>query len=151
MTRYYDACTVLIVEDNADARDTMCCLIEQAGYHALCAENGQAALRQLCRLKTLPCVILLDLMMPLMDGWQLLNELQRNAAFAKIPVVLVSALKLDSTCFPSVTGYLSKPVAYETLLATLTGVCPGTPCGENNAGGANVEPYVLDARSLEQA
>lgn len=83
-------------------------------------------------LKSLPCLVLLDLMMPLMDGWQFLSKLQRNAVFAKIPVVLVSALKLDSTNFPSVAGSLRKPVAHEALLATLA---PRSNAAETTSGG----------------
>lgn len=125
---------MLVVEDHVDVLETTRCLIEAAGYHALCAENGQTALRLLCQQKELPRAILLDLMMPLMDGWQLLNELQRNVAFAKIPVVVVSALDLDASNFPSAAGYLRKPVRYERLLAVLAGVCEDTCRSKDNMG-----------------
>lgn len=152
MTINSDSYTVLIVEDHFDNRETMRCLIEAAGYHALCAENGQSALRQLCQLKAPPRAILLDLMMPTMDGWQLMNELQRNAVFAKIPAVIVSALDLDASSFPGAAGYLRKPVEYDCLRSVLAEVSKGTSHDKDNVGRASMnadtaEPSVMLATS----
>lgn len=144
-----DSYTVLIVEDHVDVRDTMRCLIEAAGYRAICAANGQIALRELCQQKALPRAILVDLMMPLMDGWQLLNELQRNVIFADIPVVVVSALNLDVSGFPGAAGYLRKPVRYDRLLAVLTEVCEGAISSDNSQARAVVERRMTDTGNAE--
>lgn len=141
MIRKYDSGTVLVVEDNAAILEGMRYLIEAAGYSVLCAEDGQTALRQLCQRSALPRAILLDLMMPQMDGWQLLNELQRNAVFAKIPVVVVSALNLDDSCFPGAAGYLRKPVKYDRLLAVLEEVGEGASHDKNNVGRNNLRRH----------
>ena len=81
---------ILIVEDDKDLRETLRDALELEGYAAVCAENGQAALRHLatgCR----PCMILLDLMMPVMDGWTFRRELLKDPSLAAIPVVVMTA------------------------------------------------------------
>ncbi len=115
---------ILVVEDDASIRDTLRELLEDEGYRVLWAENGIEALRQL-RTCT-PGVILLDLMMPVMDGWQLRKELQRDPALAHIPVVVVSAEhRLDrAVAALAVQGWLAKPFELQALLTTLRRFCP---------------------------
>lgn len=117
------ACKVLIVDDHPDIREGVRILLEDSGYEAVLAENGQEALRQLCRLEYPPCIILLDLMMPLMDGWQLMEELQRNALFSKIPVAVISASNLDVRSFSHAAAYLKKPINYRELYSILERAC----------------------------
>lgn len=119
--------SVLIVEDSVEVLEATRCLVQEGGYSVVCAADGHEALWHLSRMNPLPDVILLDLMMPLMDGWQVLNELQRNAVFSNIPVILVSALDLDAPCFPQVTAYLRKPVNCGRLLAVLADICDTAP------------------------
>ncbi len=128
--------TVLIVDDSVEVLETMRCLVKAPGYHVECAADGHEALRRLSRMKQLPAVILLDLMMPQMDGWQVLNELQRNAVFSNIPVILVSGLDLDAPCFPQVAAYVKKPVDCQQLLATLAGICGGSSSDKSTIAGS---------------
>jgi two-component system chemotaxis response regulator CheY len=80
---------ILIVEDDADTRDSMRRLLELWGYRVLCAADGREALRLLS--DELPCLILMDLRMPNMDGWQFRHQLLKEPRLAAIPVVLITA------------------------------------------------------------
>ncbi len=82
---------VLVVEDEPDIRDLMVAILESEGYTVRAAADGAEALAQL-QLGNPPCVILLDLMMPVMDGWTFCREKQKFPELAAIPVVVVSAV-----------------------------------------------------------
>src|SRR5438552_6420666 len=81
--------TVLVVEDDPGTRATLAELLEDHGYRAAAAANGQEALEYL-RTHSPPAVILLDLVMPVMDGWRFRAEQQRDPTLAAIPVVLLT-------------------------------------------------------------
>lgn len=104
-------CTVLIVEDHADTRETLAELIESAGHNHFEADNGRAALHWLSEQKTLPCIILLDLRMPVMDGWDFLETLRRNPGWSEIPVIVVSVTVKPDRAKPVLRArdYWSKP------------------------------------------
>jgi PAS domain S-box-containing protein len=80
---------ILVVEDDAPTRDATVRLLERDGWQVRVAENGKRALQAIE--KEVPSLILLDLMMPEMDGFQVVRELQRNAAWRAIPVVVLTA------------------------------------------------------------
>jgi len=82
--------TVLIVEDDDDVRDALSELLALEGYAAVGAQNGREALERL-KEGPRPCVILLDLMMPVMDGWQFRAAQVADPAISSIPVIVVSA------------------------------------------------------------
>lgn len=82
--------TVLIVEDDARLRSGLGELLRQNGYEVVAASNGSVAL-DLLRSRRTADLILLDLRMPGMNGWQLRSELQRDEVLAAIPVVVGSA------------------------------------------------------------
>jgi len=120
--------TVMIVEDDLDIRDALTQILEFEGYNVLSAENGQDALARL-RDGEKPSLILLDLMMPVMDGWQFRVEQQKDANLNTIPVVIISA---DGRVYQKASaigavGYLKKPVELEVLLSTVERHCKGTP------------------------
>jgi CheY-like chemotaxis protein len=114
-----NAATILIVDDDADIRDLMKTLLELDGYHVKLAADGLDAFKQL-QAGAPPALILLDLMMPRMDGEQFLKEI-RVSRFAKIPVVVMSghcparktAGELDAA------DYLMKPIELDDLLKTI--------------------------------
>jgi CheY-like chemotaxis protein len=81
---------VLVVDDDADIRVALCELLEHEGYRTATAVNGEQALRFLTSGER-PCLVLLDLMMPVMDGWQFLEEQRKDPALASIPIVVVTA------------------------------------------------------------
>src|SRR5690349_16993945 len=81
---------VLVVDDDADIRETVSLILEDEGYEVQSAQDGAAALGVL-RAGPLPDVILLDLMMPVMNGWQFREQQTRDPRLAAIPVVVLSA------------------------------------------------------------
>lgn len=82
---------VLVVEDDEDVSDAIAGALEDAGYAVSVAENGAVALEQLHAEDEYPGLVLLDLMMPVMDGEELLHRLQEEPALAGIPVVILTA------------------------------------------------------------
>jgi len=82
---------VLVVDDDSDVRETLSDVLEDEGYQTLKATNGLEALEMLRRLPEKPKVILLDLMMPIMDGLRFIEEQQKDSALASIPVVVITA------------------------------------------------------------
>ena len=90
----HDGGRVLIVEDDADARELLVNYLREAGCRPFEAENGAVALERLDAVK--PDLILLDLMMPLMDGFAFLEQLRRIEAYRAIPVVVVTAKDLST-------------------------------------------------------
>jgi CheY-like chemotaxis protein len=114
---------VMIVEDDHDTREMLERFLQLEGFEVRTAANGAAALEVL-RSGAPPCVILLDLMMPVMNGWQFREAQARDPEFGKVPVIVVTAAG-PQTGIPSIQadGWLSKPVDLEQLLATITGFC----------------------------
>jgi CheY-like chemotaxis protein len=114
--------TVFIVEDDADTREMLGRFLELEGFAVEMAANGEQALQQLSR-GVQANVILLDLMMPVMDGWQFRQEQVRRAELASIPVIVVSAAGRDRIARIDADSYLSKPVDLEELLERVTRYC----------------------------
>lgn len=85
--------SILIIEDNAEIRETLRDVFELEGYAVQLAENGQAGLSAATQADP-PCLILLDLMMPVMDGWQFLQAIKASGCevLAGVPVVVVSGV-----------------------------------------------------------
>jgi len=108
--------TVLVVEDEDAARAGMEQLLRAAGYEAVGAPNGQAAL-ELLRSGLRAKVIILDLMMPVMDGWAFRREQLRDPHLAHIPVIVLSAL--HHGWVEGVPPTLPKPIDMRQLLAEL--------------------------------
>jgi CheY-like chemotaxis protein len=104
---------VLLVEDDEEVRDAMREVLEDEGYPTLSAKNGEQALEVLAK-GPRPRLILLDLMMPVMNGWELLKVLRDSAALARIPVVVLSSASgsADLGGVPAV----KKPISVQTLL-----------------------------------
>jgi CheY-like chemotaxis protein len=100
---------ILVVEDDKDLRDSLCEALELEGYVAVSAENGQAALRHLAT-GAKPCVILLDLMMPVMDGWTFSQELSKDRALATIPIVVMTAATTTRATAVKSEAILYKPL-----------------------------------------
>lgn len=116
---------ILIVEDNADIRDTLREVLELDGHAVRTAENGEAGLRLIMEIGP-PCLVLLDLMMPVMDGWQFYERLRHesDAAVAATPVIVLSGIA-DAT---RVGGgidcpVLRKPVDIDELIGLVRACC----------------------------
>ena len=87
-----DSCpaTILVVENDEDIREAIGEILLQEGYDVALAEDGQHALEKLGEVQR-PCLLLVDLVMPKMDGWDLMAALSKNDRLATIPVVVMSA------------------------------------------------------------
>jgi two-component system, chemotaxis family, chemotaxis protein CheY len=109
---------VLVVEDDPDIRMTIMEVLEDRGFEVRGAGHGQEALDLLGAEATLPHVILLDLLMPVLDGAGFRAAQLNDARFAAIPVVIVSANAQvrEAASRLGVKGYLAKPVAFADLL-----------------------------------
>lgn len=108
---------VLVVEDDADTRTTLCRLLELEGRRAIGAANGLEALERLDRERqSLPCLVLLDLIMPRMDGWELFDRLKADPDLARLPVVVVTAVRSGSRAVPAADAVLAKPIDVDALL-----------------------------------
>jgi CheY-like chemotaxis protein len=115
---------VFVIEDDADTREMLGQVLEIEGYDVVSAGDGQDALRRL-RAEPTPSVILLDLMMPGMNGWQFRDEQRRDPTLAAIPVVVLSGddgVERKASAL-GVSGYLRKPIDLGTLLDTLSRYC----------------------------
>lgn len=113
---------VLVVEDNADIRGTVQLVLEAEGFQVLVAANGEEALLQLRAAATLPSVILLDLMMPVMDGYAFREVQRRDPKLCSIPIVVLTADGHAETRAASLgaAGFLQKPVDLDELVAAVT-------------------------------
>ena len=107
---------VLLVDDDQDIRETLSELLDACGYAVLQAENGQIALDVLKTTPRFPCVVLLDLSMPVLDGREFLRLRASDPILRDIPVVVVSGSNQPSEPLPGIDEYLRKPVNFERLM-----------------------------------
>ncbi len=112
-----EQCKILVVEDDDDIRDSLKELLEEEGYDIDTAANGLQALARM-QGPTLPHVILLDLMMPVMDGWQFQQELRQVPAYSEIPVIVISAGKVFREPL-NAKAFIPKPLDAGVLLETV--------------------------------
>ena len=113
--------TILIIDDHKDSREMVGTILELNGYAAGYAGDGAEALQALAA-GLRPALILLDWRMPGMDGATFLAELERNEAYASIPVVLVSANAALETK-RSATHVLVKPINPDSLVELVRSLC----------------------------
>ena len=112
---------ILIVEDDAPIREMLELVLEEEGYAVQSAANGQEALAILQTLPKLPKLILLDLMMPVMDGWTFRQKQLADPTLMNVPVVVLSAayeLPRQATNIRA-ASFLAKPVNIAELVATV--------------------------------
>lgn len=120
-------CPVLIVEDDADLREMMAQLLALEGFRATTVSNGREALTYLER-GDRPDLILLDLMMPIMDGWEFRRRQVQDASIAGVPVVVLSALDPARGADLGGTAFLKKPLDFDRLLALVRRFCAQMDC-----------------------
>ncbi len=107
---------ILVIEDDMDIRETCRQVLECEGYSVVTAANGAQGI-EILRTPVYPALILLDLMMPVMNGWEFLKARSGDPALQAIPVVVVTAAGLAAGEQPaSVQGFLRKPLELEDLL-----------------------------------
>jgi CheY-like chemotaxis protein len=121
-----DSHRILVVDDDRDIRETVIEVLVDAGYDAVGASDGVEALEQLRDDTDNWCVVLLDLMMPNMDGRRFRLEQLQNPAIAPIPVVIISATAdVESTAKElDVAAHCTKPLPLARLVALVDRFCP---------------------------
>jgi CheY-like chemotaxis protein len=114
---------VLVVEDDRDLRDSLGDALRLEGYDVVCVEHGEAALRHL-NAGARPFVILLDLMMPVMDGWTFRQEMLKDSRLAKIPVVVMTAATASRASAVTADSVLFKPLEMGAVVGVIQGHRP---------------------------
>jgi CheY-like chemotaxis protein len=111
---------ILVVEDDSSIRELLVELLQSEGYDVSSAVNGLEGLKFL-QTQSNPDLILIDLMMPVMDGYSFRSEQLKNPDWAKIPVVVMSAEANAKEKMRSydISAFLSKPVELDTILKTV--------------------------------
>jgi CheY-like chemotaxis protein len=123
--------SVLVVDDDREIRDAICGVLEAEGDTTMCAENGEVALKSMDAGRR-PCVVLLDLMMPVMNGWDFIRAIEGKVDYDDLPVLVVSAYSEVST--PTAKRILKKPLDVKQLLAAVREFCccePNPPMPRN--------------------
>lgn len=114
---------VFVVDDDDDTRNCVCSVLEEEGYGVASAKNGQDALEQLKRIER-PNLVLLDLMMPVMSGWDVLDELRKNPTLAALPVVVFTAAGESGVGDRGLAKpVLRKPIDLDLLLDMVNKIC----------------------------
>jgi CheY-like chemotaxis protein len=125
--------TVLVVDDDPGIRASLSDLLLAEGYGVSTAENGAAALETL-RVNPRPDIMVLDLMMPVMSGWEVLEEVERDESFHVLPILVVSAM-MAPIASPERRGgvrmSLPKPLDVETLLQAIGELAVATVKGSD--------------------
>jgi CheY-like chemotaxis protein len=106
---------VLVVDDDEDIRESIADALRECGYEVAVAINGRDALMKL-RDGVRPSIILLDLMMPVMDGWQFRAQQTEDPGLADIPVIIISAAGANPGVPEGTCAYLRKPFNLRDLL-----------------------------------
>ncbi|MEO8904612.1 MAG: response regulator [Polyangiaceae bacterium] len=111
---------ILIVDDDEDSRDLLCGFLREKNFCVVSAVNGREALDYLRSGNPLPSLILLDLNMPVMDGFAFRKEqLASNDGFANVPVIVMSALPPTESTGMRVKDVLTKPISLPLLMAAI--------------------------------
>ena len=115
---------VLLVEDDEDIREALRAVLRVNGFEVECAHDGVDALRMLWR-GLRPCVILLDVMLPRLDGYTFRDLQRADARWADIPVIVVSALDKDPDRMDTLSplAWLKKPFDVDALTAAVARYC----------------------------
>ena len=115
--------SILLVEDDQEIRESLKDALEMEGYEIVTASNGREALDTLPTMRK-PCLILLDLMMPVMNGWEFAEALQGDAELAEIPIVVVTAFgqELQRSKITS-QDVIPKPVDLDRLFRSVKCFC----------------------------
>jgi len=120
---------ILLVDDDAELRDALAAALPEVGYDVVSAANGREAL-DLLKARPLPRVIVLDLLMPVMNGWDFCDAARGDPTMGKIPIVVTSgAVSRDpsSPYFIDVDDFITKPFGLDELLVKIRRLSAGAP------------------------
>jgi CheY-like chemotaxis protein len=113
--------TILVVDDDRGAMEALSDILEYEGYRVERARNGLEALEYLQNTRPRPSLVILDLLMPVMDGWEFRMRQKENPELADIPVLVVTAI--SATAGIDAVKILHKPVDINELLKTVASYC----------------------------
>lgn len=113
--------TILIIDDDEAIRLALQAVLEKENFTVFAAANGQEGLELLGNIPQ-PCLILLDLMMPVLDGWEFLEIRKKDENISKIPVVVISAFS-DQAKKINADGFLKKPIDINQFLEMINKFC----------------------------
>jgi CheY-like chemotaxis protein len=116
---------ILVIEDDSSIRNMLCLALEMSDYPVMAAANGHEALTLLCKTDNKPSLILLDLMMPIMDGWTFAKKLEENPKLKDIPIVVLTAFADRAGPIPNSRALLRKPVDFAKLMTVVETYCRG--------------------------
>ncbi|MGE3609437.1 MAG: response regulator [Bacteriovoracaceae bacterium] len=114
--------SIMIIEDDQEIRDMLKLAIEMEGHSVITASNGKEGLEILESIE-LPCLILLDFMMPIMNGWEFAEAANKDIVLATIPIVMVTAYSEKAGQIKGTKGILKKPVDIDALLKIVVQYC----------------------------
>jgi DNA-binding response OmpR family regulator len=114
---------VLVVDDDQDIRESLMDFLQDHGYQPLGATHGRDALEKLGKSTERPCLIILDLMMPIMDGKTFREQQLRDPELSRIPVVVISAYRDVAVTGLQVTSHIPKPLNLTALLDVVRAHC----------------------------
>lgn len=116
---------VFIVDDDSGIREMLSETLQDEGYRVISAGNGLEALNELRAHAEPPCLILLDLNMPVMTGWEFRSVQQQDPALAQIPVAIISADRgvQHNISTLAAVDYLTKPIDFNRLMSLLDQYC----------------------------
>jgi DNA-binding response OmpR family regulator len=114
--------TIFVVEDQKDLRESICEELERSGFTAVGAPHGEKALSLLHRSSSRPALMLLDLLLPHKDGWEVVASMKADHKLRNVPIVVMSAVPPQSTSLQAqgVAATLPKPFTMEELLFVVT-------------------------------
>jgi CheY-like chemotaxis protein len=117
---------VLLIDNDRGFQNVLTRVLSLEGYDLQCAANGAEGLKWLSRCTELPELVLLDLVLPVLDGWQFLAQKARNPRLADIPVVIISASEEigKKAKAAGATAVMGKPFTIEALLNVIEGFAP---------------------------
>ena len=107
------AAKILIVDDEQSLRELLEAIVSELGYEVLTASNGKQALELIAH--TRPTLVISDVMMPVMDGYRLLENIKSHASWHNIKILLVSAVQINKQVPYQADGYIAKPYDLDVL------------------------------------
>ena len=113
---------ILVIEDDADIREVLSLLLSMEGFDVSVAEDGLSALEYLRSAAALPDLVLLDLVMPFMDGYQFRREQKLDPRLSQIPVIIMTANQLPEDQTLGAAGFLRKPVALDQVVVSIRAI-----------------------------
>ena len=113
---------ILVLDDEDEILETLRMALEMFGYSVITVRNGQQGLDALKTME-IPCLIILDLMMPVMNGIEFAKILRQEPRYAKVPIIVISAFPERAKAIPDIAELMEKPMDFDLLLKVAGRYC----------------------------